>query len=63
MFRFILGIIFGLLVIIFVTQNTGNAEITFLFWTVTLSKAVMYIIIFALGFFIGWLVKSGRRKR
>jgi len=62
MFRFIIGIILGILVIFFVTQNTGTADITFLFWTVTLSRAVMYIIIFALGFLIGWLVKSRRRR-
>lgn len=63
MFRFIIGIILGILVIFFVTQNTGTADITLLFWTATFSRAVMYIIIFVLGFFIGWLVKSSRRKR
>ena len=60
MIRFIIGIIFGILVIIFMVQNPQPAEITFLFWTVSMSRAVMYVIICALGFGAGWLVKKRR---
>lgn len=63
MFRFILGIVFGVLVIIFVTQNTAQTEITFLVWTISFSRAVIYIIIFALGFGMGWLIKTMKRRK
>ena len=61
MIRFILGIIFGGLVIIFMFQNSDSAQINLLFWDFTLSRAVMYLIIYALGFGSGFLI-IGIRK-
>jgi uncharacterized integral membrane protein len=63
MLRFVIGIVFGVLLIFFVTQNTAPAQITFLFWTITLSRSLMFLIVFGLGFGIGWISRSSRRKR
>ena len=64
MFRFILGIAFGILALIFIFQNMVNVDVTFLAWTITTSRAVILIIILAAGFIIGWAVGSiGRFRR
>ena len=40
MFRFILGIVFGILALIFVFQNMNNISVTFLGWSITTYGAV-----------------------
>jgi uncharacterized integral membrane protein len=61
--KFILGIIFGILVIIFMAQNPQVVDITFLAWTFSISRAVMYLLIFILGFVSGGLITGIRRIR
>ncbi len=61
--KFILGIIFGILVLIFMAQNPQVVDITFLAWTFSMSRAVMYLIIFILGFISGGLIIGLKRKR
>lgn len=64
MIRFILGIVLGILSLIFVFQNMENVSVTFLAWTVTTSRAVILILILAVGFIVGWAVGSiGRQRR
>ncbi len=64
MIRFILGIAFGILALIFIFQNMENIDVTFLAWTVTTSRAVILLIILAAGFIVGWAVGSiGRWRR
>ncbi len=64
MIRFILGIAFGILALIFIFQNMQNVDVTFLAWTITTSRAVVLLIILAAGFIIGWAVGSiGRWRR
>ena len=58
MVRFIFGILFGVLAVIFVVQNTEVVEVSMLFWTVTVSRSIMYIVLFALGLFTGWVVSG-----
>ena len=61
MIRFILGILFGILAVLFVVQNTEVVDVSMLFWTVTLSRSVMYIVLFALGLLVGWIVSGMKR--
>ena len=63
MVRFIFGIIFGILALIFVFQNMENISVTFLFWTTTISRAVILFILLAAGFVVGWAVGSIGRWR
>ena len=64
MIKFILGIIFGSLALIFIFQNMQNVDVTFLAWTMTTSRAVILLIILVVGFIIGWAVGSfGRWRR
>ena len=63
MIRFILGIAFGILALIFVFQNMEVISVTFLFWTTTTSRAVILFILLAAGFVVGWAVGSIGRWR
>jgi uncharacterized integral membrane protein len=64
MVRFILGIIFGILAIVFIVQNIQMVDVNFLAWTITMSRAFMLIIILGIGFILGWAVCGiGRRRR
>jgi uncharacterized integral membrane protein len=45
-----------LLVVIFTLQNTEQVNINFLFWHVTLSRALMLFLVLTVGLLIGWLM-------
>jgi uncharacterized integral membrane protein len=62
--RFILGIAFGVLALVFVFQNMENISVNFLAWSITTSRAVILFILLAAGFIVGWAVGSiGRWRR
>jgi uncharacterized integral membrane protein len=62
--RFILGIVFGVLALIFIFQNMENASVHFLGWTITTSRAIILLLVLAAGFVVGWAVGSlGRWRR
>jgi len=63
MIRFIIGIIVGVLVIIFVVQNIETVDIDLYFWTISANRAVMILIVFAAGCIVGWLTTGIRRLR
>lgn len=45
----VIAIVAGLL-ILFILQNSGLTDIRFLFWTITISKLLLAILCFLLGF-------------
>ena len=61
--KFILGIVIGVLLIIFLVQNTQVVDITFLAWTVSISRAIMVLLVFLFGTGIGWIVTSFTVRR
>jgi uncharacterized integral membrane protein len=64
MAKFIVGIIIGVLVIIFMVQNVQTVDIQFLTWTFQIQRAIMILIVFIVGIGIGWVVRSiGYRKK
>jgi len=64
MVKFVLGIVFGILALIFIFQNMQTVDVTFLAWTITMSRALMLLIILLIGFILGWAVAGiGRRRR
>lgn len=63
MIKFIFGIVCGVLAVIFIAQNTEIVDVSLLFWTVTVSRSIMYIVLFVLGIIAGWIVSGVRRSR
>ena len=61
--KFVFGIILGIFVIIFMAQNPQAVDITFLAWTFTVSRAVMYLLIYVFGFLSGGLIVGLKRKK
>lgn len=57
-FIFLIGV-----VVIFVLQNTQVVEVRFLFWTVSMSRALMLFGTLAIGLVGGWLMKVPKRGK
>lgn len=64
MVRFILGIIIGLVSLVFIVQNPEVVKITFLAWSISLPQAVLFLALVVFGVIMGWIFRSiGLRKR
>ncbi|MDY6829373.1 MAG: LapA family protein [Pseudomonadota bacterium] len=56
-------VVAGVLLLLFVVQNTEVVTLTFLFWQFPLSRALFVFILLAIGFFLGLLVGWRRQHR
>ena len=54
--RVILTSLLIALSVIFVLQNTQVVEIRFLFWTLTMSRVLLILLVLGIGVLVGWLV-------
>jgi uncharacterized integral membrane protein len=52
----LIAVLVGLLVI-FVIQNVATVEVNVLAWSMSLPRAVLYLVLFALGGLVGWLIR------
>ncbi len=55
MFKFIIGILLGIICVIFFLQNAETVTFVFLAWHITISRALMLITVLAAGIIIGWI--------
>jgi uncharacterized integral membrane protein len=44
--------------LVFVLQNVAAVEVTFLVWTLSLSRALLILLTLATGFLLGWLLHA-----
>jgi hypothetical protein len=60
----VLGIIIGGFLVVFILQNTVIVDVILLGFTVSMSRAIMLLIVLGLGVVSGWIIKSlfGVRK-
>ena len=49
------------LAVLFTVQNVAIVEVSFLFWTLKLPRAILLFIIFAAGALFGWILGSVRQ--
>lgn len=61
MIRLILGIILGVVTMVFAIQNTETVTYVFFAWTLSAPRWLILIAVFAFGLFTGWLVSGLRR--
>lgn len=57
-FKLILILIVTGLVVIFITQNVAAVDVTFLFWSLSLSRALLIFFVLVIGFLLGWFLHS-----
>ena len=61
--KFIIGIIIGILVIVFMVQNVEVVDISFLAWSMHLPRAIMILIVFVLGIGAGYVARGVRTRK
>ena len=54
-------VLLGFLVV-FSIQNAEQLNVSFLFWSFSLRRAVMLFAVFAVGVFTGWLLRGSRHR-
>lgn len=57
-FKLILSLVLTGTVVLFVIQNVSVVEISFLFWSFAMSRALLIFFVLAIGIVIGWLLHS-----
>jgi lipopolysaccharide assembly protein A len=55
-FKLILSAILAGLAVIFIIQNTAVVDIRFLFWTLSMSRLLLFFFLLAIGVILGWLL-------
>ena len=45
-------------VVLFTIQNIVTVQVTFMFWTIELPRAMLLFIVFVLGILLGWVLRS-----
>ena len=48
---------------IFIYQNAAMMELKFLFWTLSMSGALLMILILSVGTILGWLLRGAFRRK
>ena len=51
------------IVLVFAVQNVADVEVQFLIWSFALPRAILIVVVFALGMLIGWILHSLRIRR
>ena len=56
--KLILILVLTAFVVVFITQNVAPVEVAFLFWSISLSRALLIFFILMIGIIIGWFLHS-----
>lgn len=56
-------IILIVLIIIFVLQNTETVQVNLWFWDLSIPRALLLFVCFAMGLIIGLLIPSSRKNK
>lgn len=56
--KLIISLILAGLAVLFIIQNVTVVEIRFLFWTLSMSRALLMFFILAVGIIVGWTLRS-----
>jgi len=60
---FIIGVVIGILVVVFIVQNTEVVEFNYFFWTVSISRALMVLLVFITGIIVGAVLRDVNIKK
>ena len=65
--RIILLVMLGGAIALFLIQNVANVEIQFMFWSVTMHRSTLVLLVLGVGVIVGWVlhgihVRTHRRR-
>lgn len=55
--------VFTFVVLVFLAQNTEVVKVSFLFWELSMSRALLLLFSLMIGFIAGWVLNSYRSYR
>ena len=61
--KLLISVILAVLVIVFIIQNVAVMELNFLFWTLSMSGAVMAFFVLSIGIILGWFLHGSFRMK
>ena len=61
--KLIITLILIALATIFIVQNAAVVDLRFLFWTLSLSRSLMFVFLILIGILIGWLLRGHMLKK
>lgn len=56
--KLVLALVLASCVVIFIVQNVTVVEVSFLFWTIALSRSLLIFFSFILGLAVGWFLHT-----
>lgn len=59
--HYILGIMSILVVLVIALQNSDTVTVRFLFWGFEMSRFILILLVFAIGFLSGYIFRSARK--
>ena len=60
--RLILSLVLLALVLIFAVQNVTRVEVQFLFWSLSLPRALLIFVVLSIGIIVGWFMRGMIRR-
>ena len=57
-FKLMLILVIAGLAVVFITQNVAAVDVTFLVWSISLSRALLIFFVLMIGFVLGWFLHS-----
>ncbi|MFH2131627.1 MAG: LapA family protein [bacterium] len=57
-YKLVLNIFLAGMAVLFIIQNVTVVELKFLFWTLSMSRALLLFLILSIGIILGWFLHS-----
>jgi len=57
-YKLTFSIVLAGLAVLFIIQNVTIVELKFLFWTLSISRALLMFLVLSMGIILGWLLHS-----
>ena len=61
-FKLVVALVLTIMALLFVLQNTIVVELRFLFWALSMSRALLFLLLLLLGAGVGWLLHGQLRN-
>jgi lipopolysaccharide assembly protein A len=57
-YKLIISLVIAGMAVLFIIQNVTVVDLKFLFWTLSMSRALLMSLILSIGIILGWLLHS-----